>query len=80
MKNCRSKRHEEGVFMETFIIHSPSVTYAQKGQKALEAHGIRARLTRLGAHGCAYGLEINVPYRIRALSVLEEEGILFSYK
>jgi len=64
--------------METFIIRSPSVTYAQKGQKVLEARGIRARLTRISAHGCSYGLEINAPDRIRALSALEEEGILFS--
>jgi len=44
---------KEGVFMETFIIRSPSVTYAQKGQKVLEARGIRARLTRISAHGCS---------------------------
>lgn len=64
--------------METFIIRSPSVTYAQKGQKELDSHGIRARLTRLGTHGCSYGLEINAPDQIRALSILEEKGILFS--
>lgn len=64
--------------METFIIRSPSVTYAQKGQKALEAQGIRARLTRVGAHGCAYGLEINAPDRTRAIRILEEQGVLFT--
>ncbi len=66
--------------METFIIHSPSVTYAQKGQKALDNYGIRARLTRIGAHGCAYGLEINSSDKSRALGILEENGILFTLR
>lgn len=64
--------------METFLIRSPSITYAQKGQKALEEYGIRARLTRLGVHGCTYGLEISLSDKNRALSVFEEKGILFS--
>ena len=64
--------------METFTIRSPSITYAQKGQKALEQYGIRARLTRIDAHGCTYGLEINASEKSRALSIFEERGILYS--
>lgn len=65
--------------MDTFILRSPSVTYSQKGQKLLEARGIPARLTRIGAHGCAWGLEINAPDLARAERILEENGVLFSH-
>lgn len=63
--------------MQTFVIRCPSVTYAQKGQKVMERAGFRARLTRAGAHGCAYGLEINAPDRSEALRLLEEAGVIF---
>jgi len=64
--------------MQTFIVRFPSVTYAQKGQKVLENAGIPSRLTRADSHGCAYGLEINIPDRSRALHLLEEKRVIFA--
>lgn len=63
--------------METFTLRCPSVTYAQKGQKILEAGGYRSRLTRIGTGGCAYGLEISASDPERVLRLLEENGVLF---
>jgi hypothetical protein len=65
--------------METLILRCPSVTYAQKGQVILEKAGYRARLTRLGAHGCAYGLEINAPDRSEITRLLKEAGVIFTF-
>ena len=64
--------------MQNFIIRFPSVTYAQKGQKVLEEAGFRARLTRQGSRGCAYGLEISAPSQNEALRLLEEKGVIFT--
>ncbi|MBR2615858.1 MAG: DUF3343 domain-containing protein [Clostridia bacterium] len=64
--------------MSSFVIRCPSVTWAQKGQRVLDQNGYRSRLTRLGVHGCAWGLEINAPDRNEALRLLEEAGILFA--
>ncbi len=63
--------------MQTFIVRCPSITYAQKGQKVLEQHGLRSRLTRIGVQGCAFGLEITAPDRSHALRLLEEAGVTF---
>ena len=63
--------------METLILRCPSITYAQKGQKILEGNQIRSRLTRLGAGGCTYGLEINASDPNRVLRLLEENGVIF---
>ena len=63
--------------MATFVIRCPSVTYAQKGQKILDLKGYRSRLTRLGAGGCAWGLEVEEAVRSEALRLLEEAGVLF---
>lgn len=63
--------------METFIVRCPSVTYAQKGQKVLEERGLRSRLTRIGTHGCSWGLEISAPDRSETLRILEEAGVIF---
>lgn len=64
--------------MQTVIIRCPSVTYARKGQILLEQKGFRSRLTRLGTHGCTYGLEINSSDRDRILPLLEEAGVIFA--
>lgn len=64
--------------MQTFIIRFPSVTYAQKGQKVLEESGFRARLTRQGSRGCAYGLEVSAPSPEKAFRLLEEKGVIFT--
>ena len=63
--------------METFILRCPSITYAQKGQKILEGNQIRSRLTRLGAGGCTYGLEISAAEPDRVLRLLESGGVIF---
>ena len=65
--------------METLIIRCPSVTYAQKGQGVLEKAGYRARLTRLSAHGCTYGLEVNAPDRSIVEHLLKEAGVIFTF-
>ncbi len=64
--------------MQNFIIRFPSVTYAQKGQRVLEDHNIRARLTRQGSRGCAYGLEISAASPDEAKRLLEENGVIFT--
>ncbi len=64
--------------MQTFIVRTPSVTYARKGQKLLEARGIRCRLTRTEAQGCAWGIEINSPRPDEVLRLLEDAGVIFS--
>ena len=63
--------------MQTLIVRCPSVTYAQKGLRIMEQYGCRARLTRIGGHGCAYGLEINAPDRSEAIRLLQEHGVIF---
>ena len=63
--------------MYTFIIRCPSVTYARKGQKVLEENGFRCRLTRTGAKGCSWGLEINSSDREAALLLLENADVIF---
>ncbi len=64
--------------MPTLILRFPSVTYAQKGQKVLERAGLPARLTRIGAHGCAHGLEINALHKEEAMSLLGDAGIIYT--
>jgi hypothetical protein len=64
--------------MQTFILRFPSVTYAQKGQRVLEEKGYRSRLTRVGTHGCSYGLEINSHDRTEILRILENAGVIFT--
>ena len=63
--------------MEQFIIGFPSVTYAQKGQQVLERAGIRSRLTRTHARGCAFGLEIKADSPDLARRLLAENGVIF---
>ncbi len=64
--------------MQTFILRFPSVTYAQKGQRVLEQKGYRSRLTRVGTHGCSYGLEINSNNHAEILHLLENAGVIFT--
>ena len=64
--------------MQTFILRFPSVTYAQKGQRVLEQKGYRSRLTRVGTHGCSYGLELNDYDRTEILRILEDAGVIFT--
>lgn len=64
--------------METFIVRTPSVTYARKGQKILEDAGYRCRLTRTGAQGCAWGIEISAPSFGQVLRLLEDSGVIFT--
>ena len=64
--------------MPTLILRFPSITYAQQGQKVLEQAGLPSRLTRIGAHGCAHGLEINALQKGEAIHLLDEAGILYT--
>lgn len=64
--------------MESYIIHTPSVTYARKGQSVLEKNEIPCRLTRSGSQGCAWGLEISPDQKERALTLLDDYGVIHS--
>ena len=63
--------------MQTFIVRFPSVTYGQKALRLLDEKNIRSRLTREGARGCSYGLEIYAQNPESIYFLLEENGIIF---
>ena len=65
--------------MECIYITFRSVTYAQKGQRALDRGGIRGTLMRaprwMEPRGCAYALKIRSEDRQRAMALLQEAGV-----
>ncbi len=66
--------------MKTYYITFRSVTYAQRGEKALTRRGIRCTLLRtprwMEEQGCGYCLRLFTRDPAEAAAVLREEGIL----
>lgn len=60
-----------------------SITYAQKGRRALLASGIRARIVKLdsgdSAHGCVYGIELPEDKMLDAVGELRRLGIDYRF-
>ena len=69
----------EGSFFMPVLIMFRSLTYAQRGAKALEKSGINASLIKapLGTseRGCSYCVRISEGKLYRALDVLQGQGI-----
>ena len=64
--------------MATRIVF-PSLTHAQKGLRVLERAGIRARLTKDSRQGCRYGILISESPPEKALSLLSQAGLSYSF-
>lgn len=56
-----------------------SITYAMRGQKLLENHGIPSHIERdikaLAKYGCGYGLRVSVGSDQTAKEILSSNGI-----
>ncbi len=67
--------------MKEFYITFRSITYAQKGQSALQRAGIRCQLRRtpriLEEKGCGYCLTVSQWDSMKAVKLLREVNILF---
>ncbi len=67
--------------MKEFYITFRSITYAQKGQAALQRAGIRCQLRRtprvLEEKGCGYCLTISQWDSMKAVEALREGNVLF---
>lgn len=64
--------------MNRSIVQFPSVTYARKALAAIEAAGIRARLSRRSERGCGYAVVLSPDVLQEALTLLRAQGIPFS--
>lgn len=68
--------------MRACVITLRSQTYAAKGQRILEAHGIRCRIVRLNARtnakGCFFGIETDCASAEGAAALLRLEGVPYS--
>lgn len=68
--------------MKTYLITFRSITFAQRGEAALQRQGIRASVRRtprwMEERGCGYALEVKTGEVGLVTGILEKQGI--SYK
>lgn len=62
-----------------YLLMFRSLTYAQRGARLLERHGITATITRMprsaAARGCSYGVLISPAQYDRAMEALSSGGL-----
>lgn len=66
---------------QNYLITFRSITYAQRGEAALQKVGIPCRLRRtpreLSSRGCGYCLMLSAAEALVAAEILREQGIAF---
>jgi len=67
--------------MKAYLITFRSITYAQRGERALSREGIRCRLRRtprwMEQRGCGYAVETKLTDAAAGKNLLMERGIPF---
>lgn len=67
--------------MKVYYVTFRSVTYAQRGQASLTAHGIDCTIRRtpkwMEKQGCGYSLQISRVLGLEAVQILRREGVEF---
>ena len=62
-----------------YLLRCRSLTYAQRGARALERGGITGTVARvpksISVNGCAYGILVPVRYGERAVHILGRNGL-----